>query len=136
MRKIVVSILALVTVLGFAAYAQIASIKQDMIAASRLAKQISSTVSDSSQNSQNAAYAGEMAQLFNDTMNQVPEVIRDFPSDQQQQAYSGYQQYIQYAVNLSLQLQQALQKNDNATAANLLQQLFQLEDEAHSHYNP
>ena len=136
MRKILLSVMTLVTVLGFAAYAQFASIKQDMIAAAKIAKQIRATVNDPSQNQQNAADAGQMAQLFNDTLNQVPAIIGDFPSDKQQQAYSAYQQYIQYAVNLSVQIQQALQNNDNATAANLINQLFQLEDEAHSHFNP
>lgn len=134
MHKILVSVMALVTVLGFAAYAQIASIKQDMIAAAKIAKQIRSSVNDASQNQQNAADAGQMAVLFDDTKNQVPAIISEFAD--QTQAYSAYQQYIQYAVNLSYQIQTALQNNDNATAATLIDQLFQLENEAHSHFNP
>jgi hypothetical protein len=136
MRKILSLVVIALTVVGFTAYAEFQTIRQDMIALERLAKTIRASVNDPSQNAQNAEYAGQIAQLFNATLNQVPAIIGQFPTSQQNEAYSNYQQYIQYGINLSLQLQQALQNNDNATAAALVQQMFQLKDESHQTYNP
>ncbi|MBO9665983.1 MAG: hypothetical protein J7501_04155 [Bdellovibrio sp.] len=136
MRKILSLVVIALTVVGFTAYAEFQTIRQDMIALERLAKTIRASVNDSSQNAQNAEYAGQIAQLFNATLNQVPPIIAQFPTSQQNEAYSNYQQYIQYGINLSLQLQQALQNNDNATAAALIQQMFQLKEESHQTFNP
>ncbi|QDK46730.1 hypothetical protein DOM22_16995 [Bdellovibrio sp. ZAP7] len=135
MRKILASILVVLTVLGVAAYAEVTSIKQDMMMIEKYAKQIKATAGDASQNSQNAVNANQIALLLQANLQKVPDIIRQWPQDQQPAVWQNYTEHINYAMNIAVQMQTAFQSNDNATGAALIQQLFAAKDGAHQIYN-
>ncbi|WP_413558638.1 hypothetical protein [Bdellovibrio sp. HCB209] len=135
MRKILASVFVVVSVVAAIAYAEVTSIKQDMMAVEKFAKQIKATVGDASQNAQNAANAAQIVALMQANLQKVPDIIRQWPQDQQPAVWQNYQEHINYAVAISAQLQTALQNNDNATAAALIQQLFDAKEASHKIYN-
>ncbi|WP_413292725.1 hypothetical protein ACLSU7_15000 [Bdellovibrio sp. HCB185ZH] len=135
MRKILASILVVLTVLGVAAYAEVTSIKQDMMMIEKYAKQIKATAGDASQNQQNAVNANQIALLLQANLQKVPDIIRQWPQDQQPAVWQNYQEHINYGLAIAVNMQTAFQNNDNATAAALIQQLFDAKENSHKIYN-
>lgn len=135
MRKFLVSIFVALSAIAAVAYAEVTSIKQDMMAAEKLAKQIKATASDAAQNQQNAVNANQIALLFQANLQKVPDIIRQWPQDQQPAVWQNYQEHINYAMSIAVQMQTAFQNNDNATAAALIQQLFDAKENSHKIYN-
>lgn len=135
MRKFLVSIFVALSAIAAVAYAEVTSIKQDMMAAEKLAKQIKATAGDAAQNQQNAVNANQIALLFQANLQKVPDIIRQWPQDQQPAVWQNYQEHINYAMSIAVQMQTAFQNNDNATAAALIQQLFDAKENSHKIYN-
>jgi hypothetical protein len=135
MRKILVSIFVALTALCVVAYAEVTSIKQDMMAIEKYAKQIKNSASDASQNQQNAMNAYQIAVLMQTNLQKIPDIISQWPKDQQPAVVQNYQEHINYAMSIAMQMQTAFQNNDNATAAALIQQLFEAKENSHKIYN-
>ncbi|WP_413575833.1 hypothetical protein ACLVWU_15790 [Bdellovibrio sp. HCB290] len=136
MRKILVSLFVALSVVVVAAYAEVTSIKQDMMEIEKMAKSIKATVNDPAQNQQNAVYANQIALLLQANLQKVPEILNKWPEDQRPAVWQNYQQHIQYAMGLAVQIQTSLQNNDNATAAAYIKALFEAKENSHQTYNP
>ncbi|WP_413582569.1 hypothetical protein [Bdellovibrio sp. HCB288] len=136
MRKILLSVFVALSVVVLAAYAEVTSIKQDMMEIEKMAKLIKASVNDPSQNQQNAVYANQIALLLQANMQKVPEILNRWPQDQQPAVWQNYQQHLQYAAGLAVQIQTSLQNNDNATAAAYIKALFDSKENSHQTYNP
>jgi len=137
--KRVLSILSLAFVFTFSlAYAdpvsQTSSIKDNMKHIKQLFKGISSTVSNPAKNAQNAADAASIANLFATVEDQVPDSISSLPAGEQTAALADYKSMIHHEVDLATSLEKALETNDNATAASILQQMDSLRKDGHEKY--
>ncbi|UYL09123.1 hypothetical protein B9G69_000850 [Bdellovibrio sp. SKB1291214] len=135
MRKFLVSVVVALSAVAVVAYAEVTSIRQDMMNVEKLAKQIKATVADASQNQQNAVNANQIALLMQANLQKFPEIIKQWPADQQPAVVQNYQEHINYALSIAVQMQTAFQNNDNATAAALIQQLFDAKENSHKIYN-
>jgi hypothetical protein len=110
------------------------SLKDNMKHIKQLFKGISATVSNPSKNAQNAADAASIANLFAAVEDQVPDSISSLPADEQTAALADYKSMIHHEVDLATSLEKALETNDNATAASILQQMDSLRKDGHQKY--
>lgn len=99
-------------------------------------KKINQTISDSSENQNNAARAQHIEKLLMDVMHEIPVTVNDLPSAQQEAAFARYQQMTQQAVTLAQQLAQAFLNNDTDTAMNVFQEMSDLMDHGHDEFEP
>lgn len=135
LKKLSLSILTLFLPLSlFADDTMAASLKQNMKQLGTLAKQIGTTISDTSKNQANAAGAAQMTELFKTVYAQAAEGVKDIPADQQEQAIVEFQDLITQEISLSTQLQQAFLDNDNALAAQILQKMTDIKKDGHGKF--
>jgi hypothetical protein len=101
-----------------------------------LVKSISTSINDSSKNSDSASSAEQLVTLFASVQTQVPDFITSLPADQQEAAIADFKSMIQQEIDLSQALDKAFQTNDNAGAALILNKMQELKHQGHSKYNP
>ena len=99
-------------------------------------KKINQTIHDSSQNQNNAVLAQNIAQLLTNVVNEVPDTINELPADQQQEAFTHYQEMIQQEIVLAQQLEQAFLNEDSASALTIFQEMSDLMDQGHDKFEP
>lgn len=112
------------------------TLKHNMKQAGTLFKAIGATLNDPSQNAENAAKAGQMAEFFKLAQTQTPDHIQHIPAAQQPEALKGYQEMIQKVIDHALALQQAFLNNDNAQAAVIYKEMKDLKQDGHDQYDP
>jgi len=112
------------------------SLKQTMKQAGTLFKAIGATLADPSKNTENAAKAQQMSELFKMAQTFTPDHIQHIPAAQQAEALKGYQEMIQKVIDHALALQQAFVNNENAQAAAIYKEMKDLKQDGHDQFDP
>lgn len=141
MRNLFSTTLLALTLSALTAFAQTsessgADLKQNMKQAGDLFKPLGTSLSDPSKNTENAKAAGQLAEIFQLNLHQIPDHIKEIPPARQAEALKGYQEMIQQCIDLSLALQQAFLNNDNAVAAKIYREMKDLKQDGHDQYDP
>ena len=113
-----------------------ASLKQNMKQAGTIFKAIGVSLKDATKNQENAIAVEQMAEFFQLTYQQIPEVVQELPEAEKVKALATYQKLMQEELELCKELHNAFLTNDNEQAAQIYQKMKDLKEEGHDKYNP
>jgi predicted metalloendopeptidase len=113
-----------------------ASLKQNMKQANVIFKAVGASLNDVSKNPDNAQSMGQFVELFQQTLQQVPDVVKELPEAQRAPALDDYQKMIQQEIDFGQELQKAFLSNNNSLAAEIFQKMKELKQDGHDKYNP
>jgi hypothetical protein len=117
-------------------FANAASLSDNMKAIGKLYKGITKTASDASQNTANAAAAGQLVTLFKAALAGVPDAVSKLPAPSQASAIADYQRIIGLEIANATELQADFAAGNNAAAVGVLTKMDNSKREGHTKYNP
>jgi hypothetical protein len=126
--------LTLIT-LAAPAFADVASLKDNMKALGGLYKAIKASVADRGQNTANAQNADKMIALFKAAREQIPDSITSLPAPAQKAAIADFQRLIDAETQFATDLKAAFAAGNNTAAAGIVNKMDLDKKEGHDKYN-
>ncbi len=98
-------------------------------------KLISNQVTDPAKNQNSLTLADELLKSTQEARGLIPDTVTSLPSSEQPARAALYVKMIDHTADLIQQLIDALQKNDNAKAKQLVDSLVQTKKDGHGEFN-